>query len=113
MHIRLYRFGGVTLAMIHLFVHMSMCRKFVDDPSSIVALEDVGVEENLSYEEVLAKSLDRQVNKMKNKKIAPVMEELRSGKCYMGCKDDHDKAIPLPFFFHSSLRYLVIHLQFL
>ncbi|WMV41600.1 hypothetical protein MTR67_034985 [Solanum verrucosum] len=38
------------LASVHLVFHVSMLKKCVCDPKSIVPLEGLGVEENLSYE---------------------------------------------------------------
>ena len=40
------------MSMVHPMFHVSMLRKCLGDPSSIVPLEVVNVEENLSYEEV-------------------------------------------------------------
>ena len=60
------------LEMFHPVFHVSMLRKFVGDGSTIVPLQDVTIEENLSYEEVLVEILDRQVKKLRNKEIASV-----------------------------------------
>ena len=49
-----------------------MLRKCLGDPSSIVPLEVVNVEENLSYEEVPVEILDRQIKRLRNKEIASV-----------------------------------------
>ncbi|XP_070013345.1 uncharacterized protein [Nicotiana sylvestris] len=45
-------------------------RKVVGDPSTIVPVETIEVNEELSYEEVPVAILDRQVRKLRNKKIA-------------------------------------------
>lgn len=58
--------------IIHSVFYVSMLRKFVGDPNSIVPLEDVSVEENLTYKKVLVEILDRQVNKLRNKEVASV-----------------------------------------
>ncbi|WMV58867.1 hypothetical protein MTR67_052252 [Solanum verrucosum] len=58
------------LASAHLIFHDSMLKKCVEDPTSIVPLERLGVKENLSYEEVLVKILDWQVKKLRNKQVA-------------------------------------------
>ncbi|WMV08170.1 hypothetical protein MTR67_001555 [Solanum verrucosum] len=52
------------LASMHLVFHVSMLRKCVGDPTSIVPLEGLGVKEKLSYEEVPVELLDRQVKKL-------------------------------------------------
>ena len=60
------------MSMVHLVFHVSMLRKCIGDPSSIVPLEVVNVEENLTYEEVPVEILDRQVKRLRNKEIASV-----------------------------------------
>lgn len=40
------------MSMIYSVFHMSMLRKFVGDLSSELPLEDVSVDENLTYKEV-------------------------------------------------------------
>lgn len=49
-----------------------MLKKYVGDPSLIVSVEDIGVMDSLSYEEVLVKILDRQVRRLSTKDIALV-----------------------------------------
>lgn len=61
---------SLKMSMVHLVFYISMLRKFVGDSSSIVSLEDVNVEVNLTYEEVLVEILDRQVKKLRNKEVA-------------------------------------------
>ena len=48
-------------------LHISVLKKCISDPVSILPLEGLGVNENLSYEEVLVEILDRQVKKLRNK----------------------------------------------
>nr|XP_016485191.1 PREDICTED: uncharacterized protein LOC107805635 [Nicotiana tabacum] len=47
-------------------------RKVVGDPSTIVPIEAIEVNEELSYEEILVAILDRQVCKLRNKEVASV-----------------------------------------
>ncbi|WMV25070.1 hypothetical protein MTR67_018455 [Solanum verrucosum] len=49
-----------------------MIKKCVGDLTSIVPLEGLGVNENLSYEEVSIEILGQQVKKLRNKEVAPV-----------------------------------------
>ena len=49
-----------------------MLRKFIGDENTIVPLQDVTIEENLSYEELPVEILDRQVKRLRNKEIASV-----------------------------------------
>ena len=44
-----------------------MLKKFIGDPVSILPIEGIGVDENLSYEKVPVEILDRQVKKLTNK----------------------------------------------
>ncbi|WMV33498.1 hypothetical protein MTR67_026883 [Solanum verrucosum] len=60
------------LASVHPIFHVSMLKKCVGDPTSIVPLEGLGVKENLSYEEIMVEILDRQVKKLRNKEVASV-----------------------------------------
>ena len=60
------------LACVHPVFHISMLKKWLDDPTSILPAERLGVDENLSYEEVLVEILDRQVKRLRNKEVATV-----------------------------------------
>ncbi|WMV49471.1 hypothetical protein MTR67_042856 [Solanum verrucosum] len=60
------------LASVDPIFYISLLKKCVGDPTSIFALEGLGVKENLSYEEVLIEILDRQVKKLRNKEVASV-----------------------------------------
>ncbi|WMV58614.1 hypothetical protein MTR67_051999 [Solanum verrucosum] len=62
----------IELAPVHLVFHIFMLKKCIGDPMSILLLEGLGVNENLSYEEVLVEILDRQVKKLRNKEVSSV-----------------------------------------
>jgi len=47
------------LALVHPVFHVSMLKRCIGDPVSILPLEALGVDENLSYEEVPVDILDR------------------------------------------------------
>ena len=49
------------LAAVHPVFHISLLKKCMGDPASIVPLESVAVNDSLSYENVPVKILDRQV----------------------------------------------------
>jgi len=57
---------------MHAIFDVSMLKKCVGDPTSIVSLEGLEVDESLSYEKVLVEILDWQVKKLKNNDIASV-----------------------------------------
>ena len=58
------------LSMIHLVSHVSMLRKYVLDPSHILALQAIQLNESLSYEERPMATVDRQVKKLRYKNIS-------------------------------------------
>ena len=58
------------LASVHPIFHVSMLRKYMGDPESII--EGIGVEDNLPYEEVPVQILDRQAKKLSIKEVASV-----------------------------------------
>ena len=60
------------LASVHPVFHVSMLNKCVGNPTSIVPLEGMGVDESLSYEEVPVEILDRQVKKLRNKEVSSI-----------------------------------------
>ena len=62
----------LEMSMVHPVFHVSMLRKCLGDPSSIMPLDMVNMEENLSNEEVPVEILDRQVKRLRNKEIASV-----------------------------------------
>ena len=49
-----------------------MLKKCLGDPTSILPVEGLGVDEDLSYEEVLVEILDRQFKRLRKKEIATV-----------------------------------------
>ena len=44
-----------------------MLKKCIDDPESVLSIEGLGVDNNLSYEEIMTEIFDRQVKKLINK----------------------------------------------
>ncbi|XP_070023213.1 uncharacterized protein [Nicotiana sylvestris] len=55
------------VSLVHPVFHVSMLKKVVGDPSTIVPVETIEVNEELSYEEAPVAILDRQVQKLRNK----------------------------------------------
>ena len=55
------------LFSIHPKFHVSMLKKILDDPSSILHVEGLGVDKDLSYEEVPIEILDRKMMWLRNK----------------------------------------------
>ena len=55
---------------VHPVFHISLLKKCVGDPTSIVPLESVAVKDSLSYEDVPVEILDRHVRMFRNKEVA-------------------------------------------
>ncbi|WMV37840.1 hypothetical protein MTR67_031225 [Solanum verrucosum] len=66
------------LVAVHQVFHISRLKKCVGDPTSIVPLEIVAVNDCLSYEDVLVEILDRQVRRLRNEEVASVKVLWRS-----------------------------------
>ncbi|WMV08797.1 hypothetical protein MTR67_002182 [Solanum verrucosum] len=58
------------LAAVNPVFHISLLKKCVGDPTSIVSLESVDVRDSLTYEDVPIDILDRQVRRLRNKEVA-------------------------------------------
>ena len=58
------------LDFVHPVFQVSMLKKFLGDPSSILPVVGFAIDEDLSYEEVPVEILDRQVKRLRNKEIA-------------------------------------------
>ncbi|XP_069146092.1 uncharacterized protein [Solanum lycopersicum] len=71
------------LASMHLVFHVSTVKKCLGNPTSILPVEGLGVDENLSYEEVLVDILDRQVKRVRNNEVATVKANWHQ---YIECK---------------------------
>ncbi|WMV13488.1 hypothetical protein MTR67_006873 [Solanum verrucosum] len=80
-----------------------MLRKCIGDPVSILPLEGLGVDENLSYEEVPVEILDRQVKRLRNKEVASVKvlwrNHLVEGATW---EAEIDMMFRYPHLFHST-----------
>ncbi|WMV46376.1 hypothetical protein MTR67_039761, partial [Solanum verrucosum] len=58
------------LAPVHPIFHVSMLKKCIGDPVTIIPLEGLGFDESLSYEEI--EILDGQVKRLRNKEVSSV-----------------------------------------
>ena len=68
---------------MHPIFHISLLKKFVGDPAYIVHLESVVVNDSLTYEDVRVETIDRQVQRLRNKKFA-LFKVLWNSKCIEG-----------------------------
>ena len=60
------------LTSVHPVFHVSMLKKCIGDPESILPNEGLGVKNNISNEEVPILILDRQVKKLRNKEVVSI-----------------------------------------
>ena len=58
-----------NLASIHLVCHVSMLKNCLGNPTFILPVEGLGVDENLSYEQFAIESLDRTVKQLRNAEL--------------------------------------------
>ena len=63
----------LELAFVHPVLHVSMLKKFLGDLALILPFEGLGVDENLSYDEVPVEILERKVKRLRNKEISTVL----------------------------------------
>lgn len=59
----------VSMDKIHNVFHVSLLLKYVSNLTHVLRVDEVELEDNLVYKECLIQILDRQVKKLKNKKI--------------------------------------------
>lgn len=62
----------LELVLVHPLFRISLLKKFIGDPASLMSLESVAVKEKLSYEEVTLEIQDCQVQKMRNEEVTSV-----------------------------------------
>ena len=102
------------LDSVHQVFHLSMSKKCIGDPESILPIKCLGVDENLSYEEVLVEILDHQVKRLSNKVGASVKMLWRNhiveGATQEG-KDDMKSRYPYVFGNSGQLFLLIIKIR--
>ena len=52
--------------------HVSLLKKYIGDPSTVVPLKSVGVKESMSNEKVPIEIIDRQVWKLRTKEVSSI-----------------------------------------
>nr|XP_010319630.1 uncharacterized protein LOC104646871 [Solanum lycopersicum] len=57
------------IASVDPVFHVSMLKKFLSDPALILLVEGLGVDEDLSCEEIPVEILDRQVKRLRNNEV--------------------------------------------
>ncbi|WMV09083.1 hypothetical protein MTR67_002468 [Solanum verrucosum] len=60
------------LAAVHYVFHVSMLKKCMGGPSLIIPIEDIGMKDSLSYEEIPVQILNCQVRKLRTKEVSSV-----------------------------------------
>ncbi|WMV40802.1 hypothetical protein MTR67_034187 [Solanum verrucosum] len=88
------------LAAVHPVFHISMSKKCIGDPSSILPTKSVRIKDNLSYEEIPVQILDRQVRGLRTKDVASVKVLWRNQfvkKAIWEAEEDMKKRYPYLF----------------
>ena len=57
------------LASVHPVLHVSFLKKCIGDPSVVVLIQSIGVQNTLSYEEIPVEILDYQTRRLRNKEV--------------------------------------------
>ena len=103
------------LDFVHPVFQVSMLKKFLGDPSSILPVVGFAIDEDLSYEEVVVEILDQQVNRMGNKEVA-TLKVLWRNHLIEGATWEAKAAVrsSYPHFFkHLRLDFLLLSQSFL
>ena len=67
-----------SLSNLHSVFHVSQLRKYVYDPSHVIAPDDVQIKENLTYETLPLRIEDRRVKQLRGKEI-PLVKVIWGG----------------------------------
>ena len=88
-----------NLSGIHNVFHVSVLRKYIQNPDTVVELKPIELEENLTYEKQLVKILDRKVQALRNKEIkyVKVLWDPRTEEVTWELEDDIQKRYPYLF----------------
>ena len=70
----------MSMERVHNVFHVSLLRKYVSDPSHVLQMEEVELQDNLAYEERPVQILDRKVKELRNKQIPLVKVLWRNHK---------------------------------
>ncbi|WMV25746.1 hypothetical protein MTR67_019131 [Solanum verrucosum] len=60
------------LAAVHPVFHISMLKKCMENPALTIRTKNIGIKDNLSYEEVPVQILDRQARKLRTKEVGSI-----------------------------------------
>ena len=59
----------LELAKLHDVFHVSMLRRYRSDPSNILPVQDIQVQEDFTFDEELKAILDREIRQLRNKQV--------------------------------------------
>lgn len=66
------------MSSVHQVFHVSLLKKYITDPESILLSEGLGVKDNNSYDGILVQILDRQVRNLSNKEVVYVQVQWKN-----------------------------------
>ncbi|XP_070029942.1 uncharacterized protein [Nicotiana sylvestris] len=96
------------MSLVHPVFHVSMLKKVVGDLSTIMPVETIEVNEELSYEEIPVAILNRQVRKLRNKKIASVKvfwQNQQVEEATWEAEEDMKKKVDRPRYKENSSKF--------
>lgn len=73
----------INLASVHLVFHVSLIKKCIGDPTVVVPIESLDVQNSLYYEEVPVKILDYQIHRLRYKEV-PLVKVLWQNQSVKG-----------------------------
>ncbi|KAF3640843.1 putative uroporphyrinogen decarboxylase, chloroplastic-like [Capsicum annuum] len=105
----LVRFHGVPLciisdrASVHPVFHVSLLKKCIGDPTVVVPIQRIDVQNSLSYEEILVKILNYQTCRLRNKEV-PLVKVLWQNQFVKGStwEAEEDMRTKYPHFFSAN-----------
>ena len=59
----------LQISSVHPVFHVSLIKKCIGDPTVVVPIQSIDVQNGLSYDEILVKILDYHTHRLRNKEV--------------------------------------------